>query len=111
ISDYLAIHEWFDASKAHLADLRHRALRHHTEGIFACEEVFGSTLTNSDGRIVPVRQIREQHVLEDLGRIPTAADWLRTIKVEPWMLRKAKTLDEVTRGAEVLGSQDADVLR
>ncbi|MDB5301046.1 MAG: hypothetical protein JWO87_2709, partial [Phycisphaerales bacterium] len=26
--DYLAIHQWFDESKAHLPDLRHRALRH-----------------------------------------------------------------------------------
>jgi hypothetical protein len=32
--DYLAIHNWFDESKAHLADFRHRALRHHSEGIF-----------------------------------------------------------------------------
>jgi hypothetical protein len=96
-SDYLAIHEWFDASKAHLPDLRHRALRHHSEGIFACEEIFGSTLTNSAGRVVAVRQIGEQHVMEDLGRIPTAADWLRAIKVEPWMLRKAKALADVER--------------
>ncbi len=34
--DYLAIHNWFDESKAHLADVRHRALRHHSEGIFLC---------------------------------------------------------------------------
>ena len=94
-SDYLAIHEWFDASKAHLPDLRHRALRHHSEGIFTCEEVFGSTLTNSVGRVVPVRQIGEQHVMEDLGRIPTAADWLRTIKIEPWMLRRGTTSAEL----------------
>jgi hypothetical protein len=29
-SDYPAVHSWFDESKAHLSDLRHRALRHHT---------------------------------------------------------------------------------
>jgi hypothetical protein len=101
VSDYLPIHEWFDASKAHLPDLRHRALRHHSEGIFACEEVFGSTLTNSAGRIVPVRQIGEQHVMEDLGRIPTAADWLRAIKMEPWMLRRAMTSDEISSRTKV----------
>lgn len=89
--DYIEIHEWFDASKAHLPDLRHRALRHHSEGIFASEEVFGPTIINSAGRVVPVRQIGEQHVLEDLGRIPTAADWLRAIQVEPWMLRIGAT--------------------
>ena len=65
--DYLAIHDWFDESKAHLADLRHRALRHHSEGIFLCESIFGSTITNSDGRAVPVRLIGEQHVKDDLG--------------------------------------------
>jgi hypothetical protein len=32
--DYLAIHSWFDASKQITADFRHRALRHHAEGIF-----------------------------------------------------------------------------
>lgn len=28
----------------------------------------------------------EQHVLEDLGRIPTVQDWLGKIQPEPWML-------------------------
>jgi len=32
--DYLAIHNWFDESKAFLSDFRHSALRHHNEGIF-----------------------------------------------------------------------------
>ena len=32
--DYLAIHNWFDESKAFFSDFRHRALRHHAEGIF-----------------------------------------------------------------------------
>jgi len=32
--DYLAIHTWFDRSKEIVADFRHRALRHHAEGIF-----------------------------------------------------------------------------
>ena len=32
--DYLPIHSWFDESKAITADFRHRALRHHAEGIF-----------------------------------------------------------------------------
>src|SRR6185312_7391761 len=40
-ADYLALHTWFDESKACWADVRHRAARHHTQGLFACEEVFG----------------------------------------------------------------------
>jgi len=32
-----------------------------------------------------VRYIGEQHVKEDLGRIPTAQDWLSQIKPVRWM--------------------------
>lgn len=85
--DYLALHGWFDESKAHLPDLRHRALRHHAEGIFLAEKIFGVTLTNSDGKRVPTRLVGEQHVKDDLGRIPTVADWLTNLQVQPWMLR------------------------
>src|SRR5438477_9107683 len=88
--DYLPIHDWFDESKAFLGDFRHRALRHHAEGIFLCERIFGHTITNSDGRVIPVRWIGEQHVKEDLGRIPTASDWLRCIRPEPWMGKSHK---------------------
>jgi hypothetical protein len=83
--DYIAIHNWFDESKASMADFRHRALRHHAEGIFLCERIFGVAIINSEGRQVPVRYLGEQHVKEDLGRIPTAQDWLSQIKPERWM--------------------------
>ena len=91
--EYLALHEWLDASKSHLADFRHRALRHHSEGIFALEQLFGTTLTLSTGRLLPVRFVGEQHVLEDLGRIPTVADWLGKIQPESWMLGKGQSLE------------------
>ena len=85
--DYIAVHSWFDESKAHLSDLRHRALRHHSEGIFLCERLFGVTLTNSDGKEVPVRLVGEQHVNDDLGWVPTVKDWLQHLDVQPWMGR------------------------
>ena len=85
--DYLAMHEWFDQSKLILADPRHRALRHHAEGIFQLQCAFGQVMTNSDGRIVPVRLIGEMHVQEDLGRIPSFADWARLIQPAAWILR------------------------
>ena len=89
--DYQAIHDWFDATKETFADFRHRALRHHSQGIFEAERVFGLSITNSDGRVVPVRYIGEQHVKEDCGgRIPTVADWFRRIPVESWMSRGYK---------------------
>ncbi len=86
-NDYLAIHDWFDESKAHLADFRHRALRHHSEGIFLCEAIHGKTLTNSDGKVIPVRFVAEQHVKDDLGWIPTVKDWLQHIQPQAWMGR------------------------
>ncbi len=85
--DYLPIHNWFDETKAHIADIRHRALRHHSEGIFLCESIFGVTLTNSDDRPVPVRAVGEQHVKDDLGWIPSVKDWLENLQVQPWMAR------------------------
>jgi hypothetical protein len=90
--DYLPLHQWLDESKAFFADFRHRALRHHAEGIFLLERLFGATITNSEGRIIPVRFIGEQHVKEDLGRIPTAQDWLEQIAPAPWMLTRGKLL-------------------
>lgn len=83
--DYQAIHDWFDESKAHIADVRHRALRHHSEGIFLCEAIFGTTLTNSVGKAVPVRTIGEQHIKDDLGWIPSVKDWLQHLQFRPWM--------------------------
>lgn len=94
VDDYLSIHSWFDESKSHMADFRHRALRHHSEGIFMAEKLFGVTLINSNGRVVPVRAVGEQHVQEDCGKIPTVADWLKCIQPEPWMLRVGKRLDK-----------------
>lgn len=91
--DYQAIHDWFDNSKSHFANFRHRALRHHTQGIFEAERVFGHTITNSDGKKVPVRFIAEQHVIEDLGFIPTLADWLKHIKPQKWMVRAGPVRD------------------
>jgi hypothetical protein len=85
--DYIVIHDWFDESKAHLADVRHRALRHHSEGIFLCEAIFGATVANSEGKRVPVRTIGEQHVMDDLGWIPCVKDWLQHIELQPWMGR------------------------
>ena len=86
--EFLALHQFFDEpSKLIAADFRHRALRHHAEGIFMLERFFGPTITLSTGRVVPVRFIGEQHVREDLGFIPSFADWMRQIRPVPWMGR------------------------
>jgi hypothetical protein len=83
--DYQAIHDFFDSSKAAMPDVRHRAILHSAFGIFVLEKVFGTTITNSDGRQVSVRDIGEDHVLEDLGFIPTVERWLKHMPIETWM--------------------------
>lgn len=85
--DYIAIHSWFDETKRHFPDMRHRALRHHAEGIFWCEQQFGTVITNCEGKNVPVRFIAEQHIMEDLGYIPTIADYLKEMNQAGWMFK------------------------
>ncbi len=86
--DYLAIHEWFDESAAHINDSRHRAMRHHSLGVAEAVQRFGRMLTISTGKQVPVKQIAERHLIEDLGFIPTVGDWVRSIDSQPWMRKR-----------------------
>jgi len=106
-SDYLEIHSWFDATKALFGDARHRALRHHTAGIFWCEEEFGTVIDvvqNDVVKQVPVRLIAEQHVMEDMGFLPTPEWWLNQMKLAPEMNRvPVKSTD--------LGTSPIDELR
>ncbi len=85
VDDYLPIHNWFDATKASCGDNRHRCLRHHSEGIFWCEDKFGVNIVNSDHKLVSVRDIGEQHLIEDLGFIPTISDYLCELNIRDWM--------------------------
>lgn len=71
------------------------------------EKIFGHTITNSDGREVMVRYIGEQHVQEDLGRIPSVSDWFRQIKVESWMYGNRKSLEKELAAAEAAEAADA----
>jgi hypothetical protein len=85
VEDYLPIHQWMDSTKAHLADNRHRLILHNSFGIILAEQVFGPDLINKSGKRVFVRDITMWHVLEDLGFVPTLAECLNGITVEPWM--------------------------
>ena len=95
VGDYHYIHAWFDESKDHYGDIRHRALRHHTQGIKECELKFGIIIQNSDGKDIPVRSIAEQHIREDLGFIPTVQDWLKEIKPKSWMASTKKNIKKM----------------
>ncbi len=88
MEDYLEIHQFMDASKGAIPDNRHRALTHNSWFISTVlERVFGYSITNSDGRIVAVRDVGELHVLEDYGMkfIPSAQDFLQEIEFRDWM--------------------------
>lgn len=79
--DYLFIHNWMDHTKAHVADMRHRAILHNSWGIYLCEQVHGVYFTNSDGKQVSIRDVAEDHVLEDLGKIPSLEECLRGLPI------------------------------
>lgn len=87
--DYIEIHNLMDSSKGTVADSRHRALTHTSWFLSVIlERIFGVTFTNSDGKPVSVRDIGEQHVLEDFGGrfIPSVQDYFEGMEFQEWML-------------------------
>lgn len=87
--DYIEIHNLLDSSKGVIADSRHRALTHTSWFLSTIlEKVFGVVLVNSEGNEVSVRDIGEQHILEDFGGrfIPSAQDYLEGMDFQDWML-------------------------
>lgn len=81
VDDYLPIHNYIDQTKAHVPDARHRIILHNSFGIYLCEQQFGSYLTLENGHTVSVRDVAEQHVLDDLGFIPTLVEILDKAKL------------------------------
>ncbi len=106
-ADYIEIHKFLDSSKGVIADHRHRALTHNTWFISnVLERVFGYSIKNSDGQEVSVRDIGEQHVLEDFrGKfIPSAQDWLEEMDYAEWMNNGKETKPTRRRSAPKLPS-------
>jgi len=107
-SDYQQIHDWFDTTKSSVADMRHRMVLHNAFGIFLCEQVFGTMeqksdgtwvrmpyIVNSDGEKIQVRDVAEQHVIDDLGHIPGLEKCLSSMTIENWMggaIKKKKVI-------------------
>jgi len=88
MEDYLHLHVKMDCSKGYFPDNRHRVLTHT---MFWIQEVmtpiYGVTMTNSDGKIVSVKDICEQHILEDYRQkfIPTPQDFIQHMEMKDWM--------------------------
>jgi hypothetical protein len=70
---------------------KHRAILHNSFGMLLAEQVFGDYITNSDGKMVEVRQIAYDHIFEDCGFVPTVEDWLKGLQVQPWMMKADET--------------------
>ncbi len=85
VEDYQPIHNEIDSSKSAHPSMRHRAIFHSAFGIYIIERIFGTTITNSDGKVVSVRDLAEDHVLEDLGTIPSLDKWLDAMELQTWM--------------------------
>ena len=95
--DYIKIHEWFDDTKKWIGSSMHRLYRHHSEGIFECEIIFGKSFINSSGKIVYTRYVGEQHVKEDCNNyIPSAKEWIVHMNRQEkpdWMRKTLKIED------------------
>jgi hypothetical protein len=94
--DYLPIHNWIDASKAHYAEFRHRFLRHHEYGVREMAEQFGK-FTNSDGARVDSLDVGMDHLMDDHGQHPDRHMWFEGYNLQPWMSRNNDTsIDDIT---------------
>lgn len=86
--DYLPLHNKMDSSKKYFSDNRHRTLTHNMFFIFEVMiPLFGEYITNSDGKVVSVKDICEYHILEDYGKkfIPNVSDFLQEMEIKSWM--------------------------
>lgn len=91
VEDYMPIHNFLDSSKAHVPDMRHRALLHNSFGIYLAEMTHGDYFVNSEGREISTRDIGEEHVLQDMGTIPTVQDYLDGMPIYDWLGGTAKS--------------------
>lgn len=90
--DYHRLHQWMDRSRGGSDRLLHRMLAHHSQGIQDAVALFGDTITNAQGRQVPTALLARQHVVEDLGFVPTLEHYLELLHCPRWASRPAKLL-------------------
>lgn len=83
--DYIEIDTFLDSSKATHGTVKHRAIYHHTLGCFLVEKIFGYELINTSGKAFSPRQIAEDHIIQDVGFLPSVEDWLEEMSIESWM--------------------------
>jgi hypothetical protein len=74
-----------------MADIRHRAILHSSFGILIAERVFGATILNSEEKKICVRELVIDHIMQDLGFIPTVEQYLNNMTLQTWMSGSEKT--------------------
>ena len=77
--DYQTIHCKLDESKSAYPQMSHRIVLHSLFGREFCQKLFGKTIQNADGRTISVAEVVDQHILEDLGFLPSLEDWFREL--------------------------------
>lgn len=95
--DYADIDDFIDSSKVAVPDVRHRAILHSAFGCFVVEQMFGRTRVNSEGKTYSPRDVAEDHIIQDLGFLPTMEQYLNNMTIQPWMSGTMKSNTQVTR--------------
>jgi hypothetical protein len=85
LEDYIDIDNFLDSSKITHGTVKHRSILHHTFGTFLVEQFFGITRVNSEGKTYSTRDIAEDHIIQDLGWLPSPEDYLKHMSAESWM--------------------------
>ena len=108
-ADYIDIHNFIDSAKQNVPDERHRLILHNSFGVYICEQVFGEIITHKDGfkrmpyitltggKQISVRNIAEQHIIDDLGCIPTLEQCLDKVNFTEDFVGNAHRIMEVSR--------------
>ena len=118
--DYLPIHNFMDSSKAHVADMRHRAILHSSFGCYLAEKVFGINIVVksendpykacAEQKLVSVRDIAEQHIIQDLGFIPSVQQYLDHMTLADWMGGKKKKKFTIVLKGQIESAEDVKEL-
>lgn len=93
--DYFALHHHFNSSKSVLCHFTHRALKHHLEGVAAAADIFGISITNSDGVGILTETLGQQHLTEDCRMLPSASDWVKDFDPPGWLPCMVPSVEEL----------------
>ena len=90
IATYVPVHAWLDQSKAAWSDPRHRAFLHHRQGAILAALLLLPTTEGPRS----TREVAEDHIMEDLGFLPDAKEWLVHLRPKSWMSHGAMTAED-----------------